>query len=45
MTRVFDVLLSFLGLVTEAPIFVVLWMLGWLDTGSPLFRQERVGLY
>ena len=26
-----------------APIFVVLWILGWLDTGSPLFRQERVG--
>lgn len=43
MTRVFDVLLSFLGLVTGAPIFVVLWILGWLDTGSPLFRQERVG--
>jgi lipopolysaccharide/colanic/teichoic acid biosynthesis glycosyltransferase len=43
MTRVFDVLLSFIGLVTGAPIFVVLWILGWLDTGSPLFRQERVG--
>ncbi len=43
MIRVFDVLLSFLGLVTGAPIFVVLWILGWLDTGSPLFRQERVG--
>jgi len=43
MTRVFDVLLSFLGLVTGAPIFVVLWILGWLDTGSPLFRQARVG--
>lgn len=26
-----------------APIFVALWILGWLDTGSPLFRQERVG--
>lgn len=39
----YDVLLSFLGLVTGAPIFVVLWILGWLDTGSPLFRQERVG--
>jgi O-antigen biosynthesis protein WbqP len=43
MTRVFDVLLSFLGLVTGAPIFAVLWILGWLDTGSPLFQQERVG--
>ena len=43
MTRVLDVLLSFLGLVMRAPIFVVLWILGWLDTGSPMFRQERVG--
>ena len=25
------------------PILVLLWILGWLDTGSPLFRQERVG--
>ncbi len=43
MTRVFDVLLSFLGLVMGMPIFFVLWILGWLDTGSPLFWQERVG--
>ena len=26
-----------------APILALLWILGWLDTGSPLFRQERVG--
>ncbi len=45
MTRVFDVLLSFFGLVTGTPILVLLWILGWLDTGSPLFRQERVGRY
>lgn len=43
MIRVFDVLLSFLGLVTGTPILALLWILGWLDTGSPLFRQERVG--
>ena len=24
-------------------MLVVLWILGWLDTGSPLFWQERVG--
>jgi lipopolysaccharide/colanic/teichoic acid biosynthesis glycosyltransferase len=43
MTRVFDVLLSFLGLLMGAPILALLWILGWLDTGSPLFRQKRVG--
>lgn len=43
MTRVFDVLLSLLGLVMGAPTLLLLWVLGWFDTGSPLFRQERVG--
>ncbi len=43
MTRVFDVLLSLLGFGMGAPLWVLLLVLGWLDTGSPLFRQERVG--
>ncbi len=43
MIRVFDVVLSLFGLIIGAPILVLLWILGWLDTGSPLFRQERVG--
>ena len=43
MTRVFDVLLSLLGLLMGAPILALLWILGWLDTGAPLFRQKRVG--
>lgn len=45
MTRCFDVLLSLIGLLVGAPLLAVLWVLGWLDTGSPLFRQERVGQY
>jgi len=43
MTRLFDICLSVLGLFFGAPFLVVLWILCWLDTGSPLFRQERVG--
>jgi O-antigen biosynthesis protein WbqP len=43
MTRVLDVIFSFFGMVIGAPFFVGLWILGWLDTGSPLFRQKRVG--
>lgn len=43
MTRVFDVVLSLTGLTLGFPVFVLLWVLGWLDTKSPLFRQERVG--
>lgn len=45
MTRLFDVVLSLSGLIMGAPILALLWMLGWLDTRSPLFRQERVGRY
>lgn len=43
MTRVFDVVLSLAGLIIGAPVLVMLSVLGWLDTRSPLFRQERVG--
>ena len=43
MIRWLDVILSLTGLVAGAPIFALLWALGWFDTGSPLFRQERVG--
>lgn len=43
MTRVFDVVLSLAGLIIGAPVLVILSVLGWLDTRSPLFRQERVG--
>ena len=45
MTRVFDVVLSLAGLVIGSPVLGILMVLGWLDTRSPLFRQERVGRY
>ena len=32
-----------MGLVLGSPIFVALAIIGLLDTGSPIFRQERVG--
>lgn len=43
MTRIFDILLSFLGLVLLSPILILLIIIGYFDTGSPIFRQERVG--
>ena len=43
MTRIFDILFSFLGLVLLSPILIVLVVIGLCDTGSPIFRQERVG--
>lgn len=44
MTRIFDILFSFLGLLVLSPIILLLLIIGLFDTGSPLFRQERVGV-
>ncbi len=43
MTRFFDMFFSFLGLILLSPILLVLIVFGYFDTGSPIFRQERVG--
>ena len=43
MTRIFDILFSFFGLVLLSPILIVLIIIGYFHTGSPIFRQERVG--
>ena len=43
MTRIFDTLFSFLGLVLLSPILIILLIIGYFDTGSPIFLQERVG--
>jgi O-antigen biosynthesis protein WbqP len=44
MTRIFDVAFSFFGLIILSPIILFLLIIGLFDTGSPLFRQERVGV-
>lgn len=41
--RLLDVFLATFGLVMGAPFLAVLWLMGLFDTGSPLFRQVRVG--
>jgi lipopolysaccharide/colanic/teichoic acid biosynthesis glycosyltransferase len=41
--RVFDFLFSLLGLVVGFPVLLVLTIVGLFDTGSPIFRQVRVG--
>lgn len=43
MIRLIDILASFFGLLLGAPLLAVLWVVGWFDTRSPLFRQERMG--
>ncbi len=43
MIRTLDLLLSAVGLLLLFPLILLVIALGWFDTRSPLFRQERVG--
>jgi lipopolysaccharide/colanic/teichoic acid biosynthesis glycosyltransferase len=43
MKRFFDIFFSLFGIILLSPIILILFLLGFLDTGSPLFFQERVG--
>ena len=43
MLRLLDFVFSVLGLVVASPLLVILTIAGLFDTGSPLFRQTRVG--
>ena len=43
MIRLFDFVFALLGLVFGAPVLLILVLIGLFDTGSPIFRQFRVG--
>lgn len=43
MTRFLDFCFAFLGLTLGLPVLLLLTIIGLFDTGSPIFRQERVG--
>jgi lipopolysaccharide/colanic/teichoic acid biosynthesis glycosyltransferase len=43
MLRLFDLVFSVLGLVLGSPVFLVIYLGGLFNLGSPLFHQERVG--
>lgn len=43
MIRLLDILLSATGLIFGFPVLVLITLIGFFDTGSPIFYQERVG--
>lgn len=43
MIRFFDIFFSLFGLLFGLPLLLLLALIGLFDTGSPIFRQERVG--
>jgi lipopolysaccharide/colanic/teichoic acid biosynthesis glycosyltransferase len=44
ITRIFDIIFSSFGVLFLSPIILLFLIIGFFDTGSPLFRQERVGI-
>lgn len=43
MIRTCDIIFSIIGLVIFSPLILIIMILGFLDLGSPIFYQERVG--
>ncbi|MGL5005951.1 MAG: sugar transferase [Plesiomonas sp.] len=43
MLRVIDFIFAFLGLLFLWPVFVLIGIVGYFDTASPIFFQQRVG--
>ncbi|SJL83528.1 sugar transferase [Vibrio palustris] len=43
MIRVIDFLLALIGLCLLWPVLLIICLIGYFDTGSPVFFQQRVG--
>ena len=43
MIRLFDIFFSITGFVILFPFLILIYLLGLIDSGSPLFLQKRVG--
>ena len=42
--RFLDILFSLLGLIIFLPLFFIVFIIGFFDTGSPIKNKKRVGL-
>ncbi len=42
--RFFDIFFSFFGLLLLSPFILLLFIIGKFDTGSPIYKQKRVGI-
>ncbi len=41
--RLLDLIFSIIGLLLLWPILIIIYLIGLFDTGSPIFKQERLG--
>ena len=42
MIRIFDLFLSFIGIIILFPLLILLLIIGWFENGSPLFTQPKL---
>ena len=45
MLRFLDIVFAVVGLIVAMPLMALLYLVGLIDTGAPLFRQKRVGRF
>lgn len=45
MKRIFDVIFSLIGIILLFPVGIIICLIGYFETGSPIFVQERVGQF
>lgn len=45
LIRALDILFSLFGIIFGLPLFIIVFILGLMDSGSPFFLQRRVGRY
>lgn len=43
MYRILDIIISFVALLLLWPVLIIVCLIGYFDTGSPVFLQKRVG--
>ncbi len=43
MLRTLDIFLSLAGIILALPLMLVIYIIGLIDNGAPLFSQQRVG--
>ena len=44
MNRFSDIIISIIGIVLFFPFLIIFLIIGWFDTGAPIYIQKRLGL-
>ena len=45
LLRTLDILFSLTGIIISSPVMILIYIVGLVDSGSPVFSQQRVGRY